>query len=116
MLANLLGGAIAALLTGLFAWLAAKATGRAQVDAKKVEQVGPQWESFSQKIMERMDAQQKEIDGLKQEVETLRERVEAVSQKYWRAVLALRRIFDRNPKAIEDAQLPDDLHEDVFDG
>ena len=116
MVTNLLGGAIAALLTGLFAWLAARATGRSQVDAKKVEQAGPQWESFSQKIMERMDAQQKEIDGLKEEVGTLREKVEAISQKYWRAVLALRRIFDRHPKVVDDAQLPDDLHEDVFEG
>ncbi len=116
MVTNLLGGAIAAVFTGLFAWLAAKATGRSQVDAKKVEQQGPQWESFSQKIMERMDAQQEEIDGLKQEVSTLREKVEAISQKYWRAVLALRRIFDRHPMAIEDAQLTKDVHEDVFEG
>ena len=116
MVTNLLGGAIAALLTGLFAWLAARATGRSQVAAKRVEQAGPQWESFSQKIMERMDAQQKEIDGLKEEVGTLREKVEAISQKYWRAVLALRRIFDRHPKAVDDAQLPRDIHEDVFEG
>lgn len=116
MVTNLLGGAIAALLTGLFAWLAARATGRSQVAAKRVEQEGPQWESFSQKIMERMDAQQKEIDGLKEEVGTLREKVEAISQKYWRAVLALRRIFDRHPKAVDDAQLPRDIHEDVFEG
>ncbi len=116
MVTNLLGGAIAALLTGLFAWLAARATGRSQVAAKRVEQAGPQWESFSQKIMERMDAQQKEIDGLKEEVGTLREKVEAISQKYWRAVLALRRIFDRHPKVVDDAQLPRDIHEDVFEG
>lgn len=114
MLTTILSGGVVALLTGLFGWLAAKATGSSQVDAKKVETVGPQWQAFSQLIMERMDAQQAEIDGLKKEMNALREKFDSLAQKYWRAVQALRRVFTTHPHTVETAALPEDVHEDVF--
>ena len=114
MLSTMLGGGIAAFLTGVFAWLAAKATAKSQVDAKKIEATGPQWDAFSQKIMDRMDVQQAEIDGLKSEVKSLRAGLESMREKYWSAILALRRVFDRHPTAVQDASLTQDVHKDVF--
>lgn len=114
MTGTIIGGAVTALLTGLFAWLAARATASSQVDAKKVESVGPQWNDFTDKIIARMDEQQEEIDGLKAEVSSLRQRVEETQAKYWRAIMGLRRVFDRHPHVVEDAKLAPDVHEDVF--
>ena len=114
MTGTIIGGAVTALLTGLFAWLAARATASSQVDAKKVESAGPQWNDFTDKIMARMDEQQEEIDGLKTEVKSLRQKIEETQARYWRAVLALRRIFSHHPEVVRTAQLTQDLHEDVF--
>lgn len=114
MTGTIIGGAAAALLTGIFSWLAARATASSQIDAKKVETAGPQWKDFTDTIMERLNEQQGEIDGLKAEVSSLRQRVEETQAKYWRAIMGLRRVFDRHPHVVEDAKLAADVHEDVF--
>lgn len=114
MLSTVASGALVAILTGLFGWLTAKATGSSQVAAKKVETAGPQWAEFSKTILTRMDKQQEEIDKLKKEMETIRGKFDALAQKYWKAILALRRIFDSHPHALETANLPEDVHGDVF--
>ncbi|STC77583.1 hypothetical protein [Corynebacterium minutissimum] len=106
-------GTVAAAVLGV---IGARLTARASVDAKKVEAAAPDWDSFTDKIMQRLDSQQNEIDALRSRVETLQSTVEATRRKYWAAIGGLRRIARNSEDVLRIARLPPDVHDDVVNG
>lgn len=96
--------------------LAGRWNAKATVQAKRIESAAPEWDSFTDKIMQRLDSQQQEIDSLRSRVETLQTTVEATRRKYWAAIGGLRRISRNSDEVLKIARLPADVHEDVLNG
>lgn len=109
-------GLIGTLAAAVLGVIGARLTARASVDAKKVEAAAPDWDAFTDKIMQRLDSQQEEIDSLRSRVETLQTTVEATRRKYWAAIGGLRRIARNSDNALSVARLPPDVHDDVVNG
>lgn len=108
-----LAGLIGTLAAAALGVLGARLTARASVDAKRIEAASPDWDAFTDKIMQRLDSQQEEIDSLRSRVETLQTTVEATRRKYWAAIGGLRRIARNSDSALAVARLPPDVHDDV---
>ena len=111
-----LTGLIGTLAAAVLGVIGARLTARASVDAKKVEAAAPDWDAFTDKIMQRLDSQQNEIDALRSRVETLQSTVEATRRKYWAAIGGLRRIARNSEDVLKIARLPPDVHDDVVNG
>lgn len=111
-----LAGLIGTLAAAVLGVIGARLTARASVDAKRVEAAAPDWDAFTDKIMQRLDSQQDEIDSLRSRVETLQSTVEATRRKYWAAIGGLRRLARQSDKALSVARLPPDVHDDVING
>lgn len=113
-------GVIAAAVLGV---IGTKITARSAEETKKIETSKPDWEAFTEKIMQRLDSQQVELQNqadqiisLRSRVETLQETIESTRRKYWAAIGGIRRIVSRDKTALETAKLPPDVHEDVLNG
>ena len=113
-------GTLAAAILG---YLGVKATARSNVKAKEIESDKPDWAGFTDRITERLDAQQVELKNqadqiisLRSRVETLQETIESTRRKYWAAIGGIRRIASRDKTALDTARLPPDVQEDVLNG
>lgn len=72
MMENILGGAIVALITGAFAWLAARTSARGQLQAEEAKATAPNWIAFTEKLELRIDALEEDVRELRAEVDKWR--------------------------------------------
>lgn len=99
-------GVIGLGVTGLFGWLATRVTAKSTVDAAR----GPDWQGFTDKIMEAQERQLKERDrrigALESKVEKMRGALEAIEGKYRhsiRHIMAWRRAFPDGGPPVPEA-------------
>ena len=123
---NLSGEVVAALgmiVAAYLGYLGSKFTARSAEETKRIETSKPDWDAFTERIMQRLDAQQVEpknqadqIISLRSRVETLQETIESTRRKYWAAIGGIRRIGSQDKTALNTARLPPDVQEDVLNG
>lgn len=123
---NLSGEVVAALgmiVAAYLGYLGNKFTARSAEETKRIETSKPDWDAFTERIMQRLDAQQVELKNqadqiisLRSRVETLQETIESTRRKYWAAIGGIRRIVSRDKAALDTARLPPDVQEDVLNG
>ncbi|WP_408929123.1 hypothetical protein ACKFR3_01575 [Corynebacterium marquesiae] len=100
-----------------------KSIARSAEETKRIETTRPDWDAFTECMMQRLDAQQVELKNqadqiisLRSRVETLQETIECTRRKYWAAIGGIRRIVGRDKSALDIARLPPDVQEDVLNG
>lgn len=120
--------AAGAILSPFLGYYGAKVAAKSTENAKRIEANSPAWDSFTGRIMQRMDDQEKEIQSYREEnrslaeqMQSLRTRVDDLQKvvdetrtKYQSALRSLRRIFNHDREAIQVARLSNEVRLDVF--
>ena len=120
--------AAGAILSPLLGYFGAKVAARSSENAKRIEASSPAWDSFTGRIMQRMDDQEKEIQSYRAENRTLAEQmqslrtrvddlqkvVDTTRNKYQSALRSLRRVFNYDQETIKVARLSNEVRLDIF--
>lgn len=95
-------------------YIGAQVARKSDVEKAREAARAPEWDSFTSRIMARLDKQSEEIAALKAEVGALEKRFDEMQQLYWKAVMALRRVFARDEGLVDVAAMPEELADDVL--